>query len=125
METFYLKRQDTGPVLTVTLLDPDKAPVSLSGVSKVWLHVLLADGTSVMSRAMEILDDGSTARRGLVRYAWLAGDWGSGSNVLPLAQAVYAMEYETVTLDGYRQSFPNSKDHKLSVYRDIGQGAPA
>lgn len=125
METFYLKRQDTGPVLTVTLLDPDKAPVLLTGVHKVWLHVLLADGTSVMSREMAILDDGTVALRGQVSYSWQASDWGAGANVLPIAQATYAMEYEAVTVGGYRQSFPNSRDHKLSVYRDIGQGAAA
>lgn len=115
MGRFYLKHEDTRPILEVTLKDPDDTAHDLSGVTGVKLHIYLEDGSAVVSRDMVIDADPTT---GIVRYTWLTTDWAADK----LVEGTHRMEYEVLGPSTARLSFPNWRDHKLIVSADLGQG---
>lgn len=112
MGTFYLKHQDTRPILEVTLKDPDDTAHDLTGAT-VKLHIRLEDGM-LLSRDMVIDSDPTT---GIVRYTWLTADWTDA-----LVVGTHRMEYEVLGPSTARLSFPNWRDHELIVFADLGQG---
>lgn len=114
MGRFYLKHQDTRPILEVTLLDPDETAHDLTGATDVKLHIILEDGT-VLSRDMVIDSDPTT---GIVRYTWQATDWDTGN----LVEGTHRMEYEALGPSAARLSVPNWRDDELVIVDDIGQG---
>lgn len=109
MATFYLKRGDTLPVLSVALKGTDGLAFNLTGYA-VELHIALQSGTQ-LSRNMTV----SNAAGGLVEYAWVAGDWAAGQ----LVPGFHRMEYEA-TLGAAVVTFPNNSDDELVVVGDLG-----
>jgi len=141
MNVFSLKYRDTYPILEVTLLKPDKAPVDLTGATSLKLFIKLSDG-SRLARTMTVF---GAPTQGVLRYAWVAGDWAAPSipdsdgaytvgglvvgPTLPLTPGVHEhrMEYEVVwgtarlTLPNDGTSAGDAYD-TLRVWSDIGQG---
>ena len=139
MGVFYLKARDTRPILEVTLLQPDGSVYDLTGVTTVYLHILMNDGTE-LRRPMDINADPTT---GKVSYTWVSGDWdvttptGSGTDANPYtagglfagptpplttSDVEHKMEYEVVD-SPLRLTFPNDGYDTLRIVDDIGQGA--
>lgn len=124
---FYLKKRDTLPALTVTLLNPDGTVFDLTGSTGWKLHVLLADGTVRLVRTMVKV---GLDTAGTLRYSWIEGDWGTGSTpdadgsltVGGLVAGFHRMEYEVLGPLSARLTFPNNGYHRLLVVSDIGQG---
>ncbi len=113
MGTFYLKRGDTRPVLSVALKNPDGSAFDLTGVSSVTLHVKLHDGTT-FERAMVVDADPTT---GIATYTWVPTDWDTGGLVVGVS-IEHRMEYEVLT-GTVRQTFPNSGYDVLQIAVDI------
>lgn len=114
MAVFYLKYQDTRPVLEVVLKDPDDSVHDLTSSTGWKLHIRLSDGTK-LERSMVIF---GAATNGTLRYTWIATDWDAGNLVV----GSHDMEYEVVGPSPARLTFPNSGYDKLSIIEDIGQG---
>jgi len=117
MATFPLKLHDTKPSLVVALLNADLSAFNLTGTTEWFLHILRADGMTVVSRPM--VKHGTDAE-GLLRYDWVASDWTSD-----LVVGEHLMEYEVIDNGGGRMTFPNGKEvfDTLSVGRDIADGS--
>ena len=139
MAIFYLKARDTRPIIEVTLLQPDGSVYDLTGVSSVYLHILMNDQTE-LRRAMVIDVDPTT---GKASYTWLSTDWGTSSVVgsgtdndpytvgglfagptppLSTSDVEHRMEYEVVS-GSLRLTFPNDSYDTLRIVDDIGQGS--
>lgn len=103
-----IKRNDTRPSFSATLLDAAGAPVDISGASARFLmrdprtRALKVDG------AMVIVD----AAAGRVRYDWTAADTNSA--------AVYQVEVQVTFGDLTIETFPNGSHHRLEVLKDLG-----
>lgn len=115
MGLFYLKENDTLPVLEVTLKNPDTTVRDLTGVTGVKLHVRLDAGTFTRDMVVD-----PTPTTGKARYTWAAADW-SGTPALVVGR--HRMEYEVIA-GAARQTFPNFIDDEdiLVISDDIGQG---
>jgi len=118
MGIFYLKENDTQPILEVTLKNPDLTVHDPTG-STVTLNIWLSDGTKLTPKSMTIFNGAG----GIVRYTWLTADWGSTGLVagpsLPLAPGVreHRMEYQVD--DGTDKiTFPNNGWDTLRVYSE-------
>jgi len=128
MSIFYLKQNDTRPVLEAALANADDTPYDLTGCT-IELIVGLNDG-SVFSRAMTIY---GLATGGVVRYQWTTADWddtntagflilGSALGVSELNSKRHAhrMEYEVTTSDSKVVTFPNDGYDTLIITEELG-----
>lgn len=139
MGTFYLKKNDFGGYIEVTLYDPAAAGVTPTahdlsvGSPTVYLNISLSDGTALDPKVMTIQD----AANGVVRYQWLETDWDAGELVVsptpPFSPGVrdHRMEYEVVrAASPERLTFPNGGPQgaqdaydTLHIWEDIAEGA--
>ena len=108
MSLFYIKRNDTLPILDVSLLTPSGAAYDLTTATGVRLVIRLVSGTTI-TKAMTIP---APATAGLVRYTWVPSDW----NDIPAG--AHKMVYE-VTLPAGVQTFPTSGYDNLMVQEDL------
>ncbi len=70
MASFFLKQDDTAPVLQYTVLDEDKVAIDLTG-STVTFYMQDENGIEVISGAVVTITDASN---GVVEYSWIAAD---------------------------------------------------
>lgn len=133
MSIFYLKQNDTRPILEVTLTNPDGTAFDLTGTGVVVTLIVELNDGSVFSRAMTVY---GTPTTGVVRYQWEATDWDTGNTAgyLVLGTAMgdsevnsrrykHQMEYEVQTNDGYVETFPNDGYDTLIITEELGSGA--
>ena len=119
----YLKYRDTGPILEVSLKNPDETPFDLSGATAQKLHILLNDNATVLTRNMTVHGPPTD---GVLRYTWIVTDWDAGQLIagptppLKPTDREHRMEYE-VQFGATRLTFPNDGYHTLRVIADIGQ----
>lgn len=92
---FTVARGALLPALSATLTD-DNGPVLIQGATAT-LTLTDAAGAVALSAAATVLDDGTAANRGKLKYDWLTGDTG----VAGVYRAVW-----TVTAGGRSQQFP-------------------
>lgn len=90
--TFYIKQNDTSPILEQTLKDPNGDVVSLIGASAN-IHIFTRRGVSAVDTSVTISGDGSA---GIIQYTF------SG-----LAVGNYNYEIEVAFSDGSFETFPN------------------
>lgn len=114
MGVFFLKENDTEPILEVTLKNPDETVHDLTGKT-VNLNIWLSDDSKI-TREMTV----TNPTGGVVQYTFLATDWGAGKLVvgptLPLAPGVreHRMEYEAILGSG-QLTFPNDGYDTLRI----------
>ena len=70
MASFFLKQDDTAPVLQYTVLDENSVAIDLTGVT-VTFYMQDKNGIEVISGAAVTITDGSN---GVVEYSWVAAD---------------------------------------------------
>lgn len=97
MAEFLIKRNDTGPLLEVQLLDAKKTPVSLVGATVVF-NMRGEDGTVLVSRAPATVVDANT---GVVRFSWRVGDTATAGE--------HQGEFEVTFANGTIETFPKAK----------------
>lgn len=75
---FSVKRGSTANALTATLTDATGAAINLFTPAGTTVSFSMRSRTGTVNKvtgaAVTILDDGTTAKRGQVRYAWAAAD---------------------------------------------------
>ena len=128
MGVFYLKLNDTLPLLEVALTDPDGGAHDLDSET-IKLRIWNTDGTKLVR---DMVIEGAAAL-GVVRYQWVAADWAAGSGgppftagglivgpALPVKPSTREarMEYE-VTSGSDVLTFPNADYDTLRIWQDI------
>lgn len=120
MGVFYLKLNDTRPVLEVALKNADGSAHDLTGAS-VKLLIKLNNGT-FLSRTMAVAGNPTD---GVAQYPWLPTDWDTGNLIVgptpPFTpdDVDHIMEYE-VTNGSSIQTFPNNGYDTLRIFTDLG-----
>lgn len=110
MSTFVLKEGDTMPALEVALRNPDGSPHNLAGSTGWKLHVRTCQGATITRDMTKVGADAD----GVLRYQWLASDWGAGKLVVSHETRAHQMEYEVLT-SGDSMTFPNGGYDELRV----------
>jgi hypothetical protein len=103
-----IKRNDTRPSFTATLVDAAGNAVDLSGAAALFLMRDPRTRALKVSGAMTIVDPAA----GTVRYDWAAGDTDKA--------AVYQVEVQITFGDTTIETFPNGSHHRLEVVKDLG-----
>ena len=104
--TFYIKQNDTSPVLQATLKDSSGNVINISGAS-ARLHIQDYEGSLVLSSAMEIVDE----LGGVVKYSWQSGDTSDSGSYYAEIQVDYAY--------GSVETFPNTGNLPLVITREL------
>lgn len=111
MATYTVKRGDTVPVVTDTLLDSTGAAVNLTGAT-VKFHMTTWDRSAVVANAAATGPNGGALdATGQVQYAWASGD--------VAAAGVYKAEWEVTFVGGKVESWPNDGYAVVSVTGDL------
>jgi len=108
---FTIKKGDTSPALTATLIDTDGEPAALTLAENVEFHLNIPyeDGkiSSDLTENVSILD----AAEGRVQYDWQEGDTDEPGQ----REAEFVVEYD----NGKTQSFPNDGFIYVNIERDV------
>jgi hypothetical protein len=104
---FYIKQNDTAPILAATLKDADENAVDLDG-SSVRFHMREVGGTTSKVDAAATLVD---ANAGQVKYTWAADDTDTIGS--------YQAEFEVTYGDSRIETFPNNGYIQVEIIDDI------
>jgi len=104
---FYIKQNDTAPILAATLKDADEVAVNLTG-SSVRFHMREVGSTTSKVDADAVLVDASG---GQVKYTWAADDTDTIGS--------YQAEFEVTFGDGSVETFPNNGYVLIEIIDDI------
>tara|TARA_R100000951_G_scaffold114510_2_gene119542 strand:+ start:521 stop:844 length:324 start_codon:yes stop_codon:yes gene_type:complete len=104
---FYIKQNDTAPIILVTLKDGNDAAVDLTAASAVFKMRPVGQSTVKINSAAII----HNADGGQVRYEWVAADTNTMGS--------YEAEFEITFSDGKIETFPNSDFIRITVTDDI------
>lgn len=110
-----MKAGDTAPMVRVTLLDEQGAPVDLLGASVRFVMATASEPRTVAvdQEATNAQNtDGSDGSKGRVEYAW-----GEGDTETPGA---YVAEFEVTYASGEVQTFPTEDYVDVTIYDDLG-----
>lgn len=103
MPNFWIKQNDTGPPLQVTLKDGDGSAVDVTGAT-VAFSMSGAGIVKVDEQSVTL----TTAASGIVTYSWQAGDTDT--------PGTYEGEFEVTFGGGQIQTYPNSEAERLNIY---------
>lgn len=107
LDTFFIKRGDTGPDLQRQLLDESGNPLNLSSAT-VRFNMQLKGGAVAISRAAATIVNAST---GIVKYSWQAGDTDTAGS--------YEGEFEITYPDSSVETVPNYGMIEITITADI------
>ena len=108
---FNIKRNDTLPSVSGTLLDPDGNAVNLTGATVKFIYRLSTEPRSAAVSGSVVLVD---ENNGVVRF-----DWTDGDTDVP---GIYFAEFETTFGTGEVQTTPNTSNLILRIFDDVGTG---
>ena len=104
---FFIKQNDTGPVITASLKDADNAAINLTGAT-VRFHMRAVGSTSAKVDQAAIVTDETG---GSVKYEWQSGD----TDTVGQFQA----EFEVTYASNRVETFPNNSYVMVQVVDDI------
>jgi hypothetical protein len=104
---FYIKQNDTAPIILVTLKDGNDAAVDLTAATAMF-KMRAVGQTAVKTSAAAIIHD---ADGGQVRYEWVAADTDTIGS--------YEAEFQITFVDGKVETFPNSDFIRITITDDI------
>jgi hypothetical protein len=105
--TFYIKQNDTSPVLRANLEDASGTAINLAG-SSVRFHMRFArSGVTKVDAAATIID----GENGIVDYQWIAPDTDTNGT--------FQGEFEVTYSDGSVETFPNDGYFLVNVPDDL------
>jgi hypothetical protein len=105
--TFYIKQNDTRPIITANLVDGNGAAVNLDGASVAFKMRKVGATAATVDSSATITD----ATTGKVTYTWIA------SNTSTVGS--YEGEFEVTYAGGGIQTFPNSRYIEIEIVDDI------
>ena len=104
---FYIKQNDTRPIISATLIDGDGSIANLDGASVVFKMRKVGATVSTVDAAATIAD----AENGKVTYAWTALNTATVGD--------YEAEFEVTYAGGGIQTFPNNGYIEIEIVDDI------
>ena len=107
MADFFIKQNDTTPILQATLKDADGNAVDLTGAT-VRFHMADAAFNSKVDAAGTVHD----APNGVVRYEWQADDTDTAGE--------FIAEWEVTYADNEVESFPSEYYLEIKVGQELG-----
>lgn len=107
MSTFYIKENDTSPLLQTTLYDGNNVVVDLTGALSVTFVMRDPVGAIKVNASAVVID----ATNGVVRYSWVSGDTDTA--------AIFDAEFKVVYADSRRETFPNYGYDTVHVYKEL------
>lgn len=107
MMTFYIKQNDTRPILSATLINSDGSVPTLSGAAVSFKMRKSGASSTTVNDSAAI----SNATTGEVSYTW------SGSDTATVGS--YEGEFQVTFAAGGVQTFPNSNYIEIEVVDDI------
>jgi len=103
---FFIKQNDTLPLLKAQLLDFNNEPVDLT-LCAVYFHMNTRNGVSVINRQIEITD----YEEGRVVVTWEDGDTS--------VSGVYNCEFQVILPDGNILTVPNTGYFIVSIVPEL------
>ncbi len=105
---FYIKQNDTTPVITVDLTDSNDAAVNLTGATVVFsMRVEPAGATKISGASATVVD----AEAGQVSYSWTAANTDTADD--------YEAEFQVTYSGGGVQTFPGRNWILVHIIDDI------
>jgi len=104
---FYIKQNDTRPIISATLIDGDGSSVNLDGATVAFKMRKVGATASTVDAAATIAD----ATKGKVTYTWVAADTATVGE--------YEGEFQVTYAGGGIQTFPNNKYIEIEITDDI------
>lgn len=108
MTDFWIKEDDTSPVLEATLTDENGNAVDLTGASVDFHMRRQLDDTLKVDGTASIID----AANGKVQYSWSSGDTDTTGK--------YDAEFEVTYSSGDIETFPNHENIVIKITDDLG-----
>ena len=105
--TFYIKQNDTKPIISATLINVDGSVANLTGASIAFKMRKSGETSSTVDSSATI----ASASTGEVAYSWIA------SNTQTVGS--YEGEFQVTYADGGIQTFPNSRYIEIEIVDDI------
>ena len=105
---FYIKQNDTKPVLTAFLTDANNAAVNLSGATVTFNMRVEPAGTVKVNGTAATIED---AESGKVSYPWTSTNTNTADD--------YEAEFQVVYAGGGKQTFPGRNYIAVHVIDDI------
>jgi len=105
--TFYIKQNDTRPILSATLVNSDGSVPDLTGSTVVFKMRKLGESSAKVDAAAAI----TGATTGDVQYTWI------GANTDTVGS--YEGEIQVTFAGGGVQTYPNSKYIEIEIVDDI------
>ena len=105
---FYIKQNDTKPVLTAFLTDANNAAVNLTGATVTFNMRVEPAGTVKVNGTAATIED---AESGKVSYPWTATNTNTADD--------YEAEFQVVYAGGGKQTFPGRNYISVHVIDDI------
>lgn len=106
--TFYIKQNDTRPIITATLIDGDGSTVNLDGATVSFKMRVVGNTSAVSLAGTSAVSD---AANGKVTYTWAAADTATVGE--------YEGEFQVTYSGGGIQTFPNNKYIEIEITDDI------
>ena len=105
---FNIRRTDTLPSVSGTLLDPDGNPVNLTGASAEFIWRLSTDAKSAAVSGSAVVVD---TTNGVVRF-----DWSSGETDVA---GIYLGEFEVTFSDSNQLTVPTTGSLRFRIHDDV------
>lgn len=105
--TFFIKQNDTRPIISATLIDGDGSSVNLDGATVKFI-MRKASATAATTDAAATVAD---AAKGKVTYTWVAADTATVGS--------YEGEFQVTYSGGGIQTFPNNRYIDIEITDDI------
>lgn len=105
--TFYIKQNDTRPIMSATLIDGNGATVNLDGATVVFKMRAVGGSVAKIDSSASIAE----ATKGKVTYTFTASDTNTVGE--------YEGEFEVTFAGGGIQTYPNNKYIEIEVVDDI------
>ncbi len=104
---FYIKQNDTRPIITATLIDGDGSTVNLDGASVSFKMRKLGETVAKVDSSASVAD----ASNGKVTYTWVA------LNTDTVGE--YEGEFQVTFAGGGIQTYPNNSYIQIEILDDI------
>ncbi len=105
---FFIKQNDTSPILQANLKDANENAVDVTGAAITFKMRPVSSSTATINSAAAIID----GEAGSVKYEWQSGDTATAGSYFAEFQVVFAG-------GGQTETFPNSEYIQITILHDI------
>ena len=104
---FFIKQNDTAPILQASLKDANDQIITLTGATVQFKMRAVSSTTALINSSATIVD----ADSGSVKYEWVANDTQTAGS--------YFAEFQVTFAGGRIETFPNGEYIQITILDDI------